>query len=66
MPVFDGCFCVVRDEDCKGIAFWRRPLTRGPKVQGEEYANLSGKRTERNDSSLLWEYFSFTFLLVYD
>ena len=43
----DGCH--ARGEDCKGIAFWRRPLTRGPKVQGEEYANLSGKRTEFQD-----------------
>ena len=46
-------------EDCKGIAFWRRPqAVRGPKVQGES-ANLSGKRTEMILSSHSQRMFGF-------
>ena len=36
---------------------------RGPKVQGEYHANLSGKRTEKMNTSRFWEFFSFIFLL---
>ena len=41
----DGCH--ARGEDCKGIAFWRRPLSWGPKVQGESQSLRQKDRIPR-------------------
>lgn len=43
--------CVVSGgEDCKGIAFWRRPQVAGAEGARRYTANLSGKRTEKRYS----------------
>ena len=39
--------CHARGEDCKGIAFWRRPLSWGPKVQGESQSLRQKDRIPR-------------------